>query len=569
MPTPVVPRHALPSETPPPRRGLRAGLIGGLAVLLAAGGGYWWWHDHRSASANACANAPTLAVSPTLTSAFEQLTSNYADTQNKSCAPIKLVSDESVITSQSVGSAQGWVPEDVSEVAAVGGLDHASSTVVASSPVVLVYAKQVQDALDAKKTSLTGSTLTDLLTAKKTWADLGQKWGPLRLVVPDPGTSVVGVTGFGALASLVAGNGTPTTDQAVFTKNGANLAQIQYHVVQTTKLPTEVPANLAAKASDDTGQGPAGPRVGLTSEYALLSTKPTADSLRAIPLLGGASGVQIPIVNAASDPVISDFTAWLTSDAGQAKVAALGLRTKDHAPDAAMLGTVQLPDKLPVAAQPNTASGVEQMRRLWTTFSRRLAITTMIDASGSMADPIPGSSVRKIDLVTQASASSWQQWPAGTTSAMFTFNADNFLTPHINLVVPQFTTGSGEAAKKVQQYGEKLGQLPVGGGTPLYQAIWTGYQFALSNYHADKANVVVVVTDGRDEDATENVNLYYLTKRLQEADKSKPIQMMYVALGPDADYPTLNKLAQETGGKAAWAKDAASLPTVMQQIMGA
>ncbi len=44
-------------------------------------------------------------------------------------------------------------------------------------------------------------------------------------------------------------------------------------------------------------------------------------------------------------------------------------------------------------------------------------------------------------------------------------------------------------------------------------------------------------------------------------------QLVLVALGPDADYPALERIADATGQQAVWVQNLADYPKIAQQVM--
>jgi len=74
---------------------------------------------------------------------------------------------------------------------------------------------------------------------------------------------------------------------------------------------------------------------------------------------------------------------------------------------------------------------------------------------------------------------------------------------------------------------------------------------------------VLIVTDGTDDD-DQSVGLPGLLDTLRaEADPQRPVKVIGVALGPDADVDVLRQIADATGGAAYSAEDPRDLQTVL------
>ena len=86
---------------------------------------------------------------------------------------------------------------------------------------------------------------------------------------------------------------------------------------------------------------------------------------------------------------------------------------------------------------------------------------------------------------------------------------------------------------------------------------------ARSDYDPTAVNSVLLLTDGTDEDdATVGLD-GLLTTLAAEADPNRPITVIGVALGPDADLTVLERIAEGTGGAAYSAVDERDLLTVL------
>jgi Ca-activated chloride channel family protein len=102
------------------------------------------------------------------------------------------------------------------------------------------------------------------------------------------------------------------------------------------------------------------------------------------------------------------------------------------------------------------------------------------------------------------------------------------------------------------------------GGTGLYDTTLASVRAARANYDPSAVNSVLLMTDGTNEDdaagLTEEALLSTLTS---EADPTRPIKVIGVALGPDADLSALERIAEATGGAAYSAVDPTDLQTVL------
>ena len=125
--------------------------------------------------------------------------------------------------------------------------------------------------------------------------------------------------------------------------------------------------------------------------------------------------------------------------------------------------------------------------------------------------------------------------------------------------------GTAGAATQRQALQQAAAALPsrVGGSTALYDTVLRAYQALRDGYDASKVNSLVLITDGRNE-ITGGTDLAGLLGQLRaEVDPTRPIQIIGIGLGPDADIGVLQQLATASGGKAYQALNGADFQNVL------
>lgn len=91
---------------------------------------------------------------------------------------------------------------------------------------------------------------------------------------------------------------------------------------------------------------------------------------------------------------------------------------------------------------------------------------------------------------------------------------------------------------------------PRGGGTGLYDTALAAYREAVRSHRRNYSNAVVLMTDGRNEDAG-SISLDQLLTRLRGLrDPDRPVRIVGIAISEDADLAALERMAQVTGGNA-------------------
>jgi Mg-chelatase subunit ChlD len=124
--------------------------------------------------------------------------------------------------------------------------------------------------------------------------------------------------------------------------------------------------------------------------------------------------------------------------------------------------------------------------------------------------------------------------------------------------------GGGKTQRTLIQ--EQFASLPDRlrpGGTALYDTTLAAVRASRAAYDPTAVSSVVLITDGRNED-DKGIGLDQLLATLgSEADASRPVKVVAIGIGPDADMGSLQKIASATGGAAYQAVDPADLQNVL------
>jgi hypothetical protein len=111
---------------------------------------------------------------------------------------------------------------------------------------------------------------------------------------------------------------------------------------------------------------------------------------------------------------------------------------------------------------------------------------------------------------------------------------------------------------------DKLPDSLSPGGTGLYDTTLAAVRSARNSYDPAAVNSVLLVTDGANDDDDTGTQLDQLISTLKsEADPNKPVKVIAVGLGPDADLGALKQIASATGGASYSAVNPADLQNVL------
>lgn len=547
------PRRGIPQE--PASHGRRNLMIGAGAGLVAMVGGGVAVHQatasgsHQAVSPGACGNAAVIAVDPAWMSTMQHALDVWSRGRGVGCSPVALRAlDSATAATGGIGGADAWVPEDPAWVpeAKPNELQGSKPTDLGGSPLVIAMESAPWKALGG---NLTGDKLRLLMAHAKKWKDYGHpEWGWFRVCLPDVPTTVSGAVGFGSLIASTGRGATPPSNLVTATQDQVNLTYVQQALFGNPPV-DKVLDNLGVHKEDETGQSAPSPRAGVVPVHLLLQH---GGDLAAA-WLAPAVGIRMALANVTDNPTINEFATWLGSDAGQKELASKGVTAGKHAPSKDDLAKFQLGS--PPTVAPAQAGDVTKARVLLTALKRRTVVYLALDTSGSMADPLGIMPGRRIDSVMKLLTTTWDHFQVGQPLGLITFNAGgkDGVTPIITKVAPihdDLTPAGFQFRTKIRKAMAK--GLPVGGGTPLYQAIVTSYKWALEEYREGHTNRLVLMTDGANEDSSSTITIEQCIADLKKMQSTeRPVVLMLVGMGPDADMAALNRIAKETNNEAA------------------
>jgi Ca-activated chloride channel family protein len=192
------------------------------------------------------------------------------------------------------------------------------------------------------------------------------------------------------------------------------------------------------------------------------------------------------------------------------------------------------------------ADAITKTVTYWNALTRPVNILLVLDVSGSMRKEVPGVGTR-LDLTKAAASQAVNLMDRESQMGLWVFSSQQQGTsPYKELVKPG-KVSEGDRQKKLL---EELGKLTPGGNTGMYDTIWAAYQTAQNNHVQNAQNLVVVLTDGADDDQLKGLKLNELNDKLKGADKSKPVKVVTIALGRDTDSDALASISAATGTRS-------------------
>lgn len=454
-----------------------------------------------------------------------------------------------------------WLPESslwlrVAQARSAVSLLPPAPPSLAASPVVLAVQRAMAEALGWPERDLGWADLLAEFGQGETWDRYGHpEWGRLRLALPDPARSTPGMA---TVLSVLDADG----DQAA--SDDELLA-----AVALSRLVTEVPADGEA----------------LLRRYEEADTPVAADLPAAVPVLERdlarhpPRGVELVPVYPREGVMVADypavlleapwvdeprrqaadrFLAHLRGPEGRQAYVDAGFRDPTgSAPRGLSLPrsrgfTMQLP---PVLAAAPTATA--DLVATWDSLNRPHRVLVLLDTSGSMEDPVGDTGLTRLELLQRAALEGIGRLTDQTWVGLWEFSTELTPdTPYRELVTvgPAGAPLPGGMVRR-EAMAEAIGELRADGGTGLYDTLHDAYRLMRQGWQPDAQNLLIVITDGRDEDHAGRSRRELLSDLAGMVRTDQPLPVIALAIGPEADVAALEAIVEVTGGRVIAARD--------------
>jgi hypothetical protein len=436
-----------------------------------------------------------------------------------------------------------WVPEStfwLRRARALGAFESpATGTSVASSPVVLA--------------------LTEPQAAQLGWPGKQVPWSALlaptaRAVpvgIPDPATDPVGVS---ALIAIRAIAGSGPADVAALRRVSP------YAVARAADLYQRLPQAGTTRNTLNAF---------ITSEQALARYNTHSDAVAPLVAAYPDAGlptldfpyVVLPGATGAARTGATRFLATLLSPAAHPAFGEQGFR----GPDGRVLPGV-LPD---AGARDQTVPAVPlpdenvllDLLNTWTGVHLSAQILGLIDISGSMADKLPGGTETKLSATVKAAQEGVGLLLDTTQVSIWVFATQLDGNRDYRMVRPYASLAGAGRLGLVNA----LGQVRVkpNGNTGLYDSVLAAYQAARRAWTPGRINILLVATDGKNDDSTGGLSRPQLLSALRKLqDPRRPLPILFIGLSGGIDPGELSDIAGVTSGKVYVTKN----PSGIRQI---
>ncbi|MBW5250976.1 VWA domain-containing protein [Streptomyces sp. P01-B04] len=268
------------------------------------------------------------------------------------------------------------------------------------------------------------------------------------------------------------------------------------------------------------------------------------------------------------------FMTLLSEDASQRTLQEHGFRTVDGTADETLVASAGGKSPQPYATSPGAAPSDETLQEtlgMWTITVQSARLTTVVDASGSMATIVPGRNQSRMDVTKASLIQALNQFTPNDEIGLWEFATTLDGDKDYRRLVE--TSRLGDAAKGGGTHRDRLAAAfaslkPVpDGATGLYDTALAAYKEAQRTYVKGKFNAVVILTDGSNQDDRSISRSALIAELKKITDPDRPVPLLGIAVGPDADREEVNEIAKVTGGGGYQVSDPAEIQAVILQAV--
>jgi Ca-activated chloride channel homolog len=449
---------------------------------------------------------------------------------------------------------------------------------VATSPLVIAMPKPMAQALGWPRQTLGWADLLGALRNPEGWRAFGHpEWGQFKLGKTDPKLSEAGLGALLAAGMAIAGQGRPLT-QAELVKAAPELGLMLLEVSRSPGDETDTTPTLLAdlRRADEAGDAlkylsavPLPEKSVWDYNQGKPIDDPSLGSQRPKPKVPLAAiypkdgtiesdypwmVLRAPWVDDAKRAAATDLLLYLKTPAVQGRFQAAGFRSARGQPGSSISEQAGLLPSQPARVLPPPPPLlVAATLKGWDQTKRVANLLAVYDVSGSMAEPVPGTGgATKMDLVKQAAESSLRLFTTESNIGVWEFatNLDGPRDWRQTVPIGPISAKMPDGRTRLDLLRAQLQRLTAtNGDTGLYDTALAAYQYLKQHYVPDRLNLVVLFTDGRNDDPGGGLTLSQLLQRLREGQRDdRKVRILTFAYGADADVDALRQISAATGG---------------------
>jgi len=520
-----------------------------------------------------CPQAPvtaTVVASPDHAGVLRLLAAEWARDRPRvagQCVQVKVLSRSSAMIARLLGTdaaatsvagrPDAWAPESGVWAALAATRPDAAAVLppggssLAVSPVVIAIPRTRAEVLGWPSRPIGWRMLLGGIRADPTWGRFGHpEWGPFILGMSDPTRSTPALH---TLLALTDANRDGRVQDAEVANELLLERSVARYATDTPGLLEETTERAVAKTAP-LSAFPA-------TEQAVLRYDKTAGGTPLVPVypIEGVPDADHPFllldapwVSRYRRAAVVAFLDFALGGAGRAAYARAGFRDRDRSiQQITSLATDRRLLQPDYPTRPLLAPGpTAQVLIRWRALRYPGNVVAAIDTSGSMQERAPGLPVTKLAVLQKAAAEAVALFNVRSTLEVWEFNNRLNGGADYRTLVPPRPLGAPVAGHTQREAViAAVSRLHPRGATGLYDTIEAGYREIHRIWRPDQQNILVVMTDGKNEDP-DGLDLRTLLAKLDATRRNdRPVTVILIAYGLDADVAALNQVSQVTRGR--------------------
>ena len=206
-----------------------------------------------------------------------------------------------------------------------------------------------------------------------------------------------------------------------------------------------------------------------------------------------------------------------------------------------------------------TSDAINTTLQNWTRLSLSTHSLAVIDVSGSMAEKVGGKT--RMQLTIEAAIGGLNLFPDSAQLGLWTFSTKiGKLGADYKPLVPIAPLSKVQRGKITAQL-KIQGPIP-NGGTGLYDTAIAAVTQVRQEYKSNAVNTVLLFTDGKNDDPGSPTLAQAVQALRSLQDPARPVRIIALGMGPEANADELSALAGATGGAAYVARNPGDLKSV-------
>jgi Ca-activated chloride channel homolog len=559
---------------------LACAAVATVVILLGAAGTF----AYRSLTKERCTGAVTARIIASETTApiLRGLVPGWAATTPKvgeTCAAVDIQARDAAVMAQALGTdwdeSSSGPPPDVWAPDSTAWVRRASTAAVAErmmpdlqpslarTPAVIAMPKPMAEALGWPTGDLSWQDLLTKIAADPAgWGRYGrQDWGAFRFAMTDPLKSTAGLL---SLMAILDGN----DDGDVDTEERQTVYKLKQLRAVYTETTGQITAELTRADSDGSDAALRYVSAFPALEQDVLTynaTNPTVPLVAVYPSNGSADAdhpflvLDAPWADPRKQAAAKAFLAYARGPAGKQAFLDAGFRDANRVAGRPLHSAAFSPRLKTVPRAVLLPESVKQSMDTWTALTRPTNVLLVMDISGSMKEQVPGTGKTRLRLAQEAARGAVQLFDGDVTAGLWVFSSRQQGNADHRVVVPL-----GKVSERRDQLVAEIDRLAAVGDTGLYDTAAAAQQAVVDAFQPGATNLVVLMTDGKNDDPTGGLSLDGLRARLDANAKSdKRVPVVTVGYGNDADFAALREIARISGGNLYTSKTAFDINQVL------